>query len=129
MNHFKRIRLRSRPLCTLLATILFVAFAALGSPLFAQEAPQGPIAPPPEHHVTRIGNEPEPPAPPSLPEAEIISRFAHKEDEYLQTRLRFTYRKTIRIQEFGPDGKPSGEYVLVLELARDADGKVYEKVA
>jgi len=129
MNRFKRIRLRSLTLCTLLATIFFVAFAALGAPLFAQEAPQGPIAPPPEHHVTRIGNEPTPPAPPSLPEAEIISRFAHKEDEYLQTRLRFTYRKTVRIQEFGLDGKPSGEYVLVLEPARDADGKVYEKVA
>src|SRR5215470_16381382 len=129
MNHYKRIPLRSRTFCTLLAAVFFVACVAPSTSLFAQDAPQGPIAPPPEHHVTRIGNEPTPPAPPSLPEAEIITRFAHKEDEYLQTRMRFTYRKTIRIQEFGPDGKPSGEYVLVLEPARDADGKVYEKVA
>lgn len=83
---------------------------------------------PPEHHVTRIGNEPEPPAPPSLPEAEIIRRFSQKEDEYLLSRTRYAYRKTIRIQEFGLDGKPAGEYVLVQEPARDADGKLYEKV-
>jgi len=102
---------------------------ALGFPLFAQEAPQGPLTPPPEHHVTRIGNEPEPPAPPSLPEDEIIRRFTQKEDLYLATRAHYTYRKTIRIQEFGPDGKPAGEYDLVLEPARDADGKLYERVA
>jgi hypothetical protein len=86
------------------------------------------MAPPPDHHVTRIGNEPEPPAPPSLPEPEIIQRFAKKEDEYLFSRTHYTYRKTIRIEEFGPDVKPSGEFVLVTEPARGADGKLFEKV-
>ena len=86
------------------------------------------MAPPPDHHVVRIGNEPEPPAPPLLPEAEIIKRFSQKEDEYLAMRPRFTYKKTIRIEEFSPDGKVAGEYVLVTEPARDADGKLYEKV-
>ena len=86
------------------------------------------MAPPPDHHVVRIGNEPEPPAPPSLPESEIIRRFSQKEDEYLATRMHFTYQKTIRIEEFTPDGKLSGEYVLVMEPARDQDGKLYEKV-
>ncbi|HXY26054.1 MAG TPA: hypothetical protein VEI73_15465 [Candidatus Acidoferrum sp.] len=110
--------------------LLFVATAVFqAAPLFAQDAPVGPMTPPPEHHVTRIGNEPEPPAPPSLPEDEIIRRFTQKEDEYLATRTRYTYRKTIRVQEFGRDGKPAGEYDLVLEPARDADGKLYEKVA
>ena len=96
--------------------------------LLAQDAPQGPMAPPADHHVVRIGNEPVPPAPPSLPEAEIIRRFSQKEDEYLATRMHFTYKKTIRIEEFTPDGKLSGEYVLVMEPARDEDGKLYEKV-
>jgi len=98
------------------------------SSLLAQDAPQGPMAPPADHHVVRIGNEPVPPAPPSLPEAEIIRRFSQKEDEYLATRMHFTYKKTIRIEEFTPDGKLSGEYVLVMEPARDEDGKLYEKV-
>lgn len=118
-----------RPYSTPLhAMFLLGALAFGGVPLFAQDAPQGPMAPPPDHHVTRIGNEPEPPAPPSLPEPEIIQRFAKKEDEYLFSRTHYTYRKTIRIEEFGPDGKPSGEFVLVTEPARDADGKLFEKV-
>lgn len=99
-----------------------------GTPLGGQETPQGPLAPPPEHHVTRIGNEPEPPAPPSLPEPEIIRRFSQKEDQYLLSRTRYIYRKTIRIQEFGPDGQPSGEFVVVTQPARDAEGKLFEKV-
>jgi hypothetical protein len=100
----------------------------LGAPLDAQDAPQGPIAPPPEHHVTRIANESEPPAPPSLPEAEIIRRFAQKEDEYIRSGPRYTYRRTVRIQEFGPDGQPSGEFVVVTQPGREVDGKPFEKV-
>lgn len=120
-----------RSLCNLRfpVALLFLLALTLGaSSLLAQDAQQGPIAPPPDHHVIRIGNEPEPPAPPSLPEPEIIRRFSQKEDEYLGMRMHFTYKKTIRIEEFGPDGKPSGEYVLVMEPARDEDGKLYEKV-
>ncbi len=120
---------RHRNASSLLLALSFLSALSLGAAaLLAQDAPQGPIAPPPDHHVTRIGNEPEPPAPPSLPESEIIKRFSQKEDEYLLTRTHFTYKKTIRIEEFGPDGKPSGEYVLVMEPARDPDGKLYEKV-
>jgi uncharacterized protein YlzI (FlbEa/FlbD family) len=111
------------------AALLFLSALTFGASSFlAQDAPQGPIAPPPDHHVIRLGNEPEPPAPPSLPEPEIIRRFSQKEDEYLATRTHFTYKKTIRIEEFSPDGKPSGEFVLMMEPARDADGKLYEKV-
>ena len=124
-----RLILCRRHFAAILHGLFFLGALALwGTPLFAQDAPQGPIAPPPEHHVTRIGNEPEPPAPPSLPESEIIQRFTKKEDEYLLSRTHFTYRKTIRIEEFGPDGKPSGEFVLITEPARDADGKLFEKV-
>src|SRR5438309_7895573 len=108
--------------------VLFILAAIQGSPLHAQDAPQGPLAPPPEHHVTRVGNVSEPEAPPSLPEAEIIKHFSGKEDEYILSRTRYTYRKTIRIQEFGPDGQPSGEFVLVTQPSRDVDGKLFEKV-
>jgi len=112
-----------------LPTIVFLTLAAIhGSPLRAQDAPQGPVAPPPEHHVTRIGNESEPEAPPSLPEAEIVKSFSQKEDQYILWRTRYTYRKTIQIQEFGADGKPSGEFVLVTQPGRDAEGKLFEKV-
>ncbi len=104
------------------------AFFLQGLPLCAQETPAGPLAPPPEHRVTRMGNEPVPEAPPSLPEAEIIKRFSQKEEEYLLARTRYTYKRTVRIQEFGPDGQSAGEYVVVTQPARDIDGKYFEKV-
>ena len=110
------------------AAILLGAMALQALPLRAQDAQQGPIAPPPDHHVTRVTSGTAPEAPPSLPEGEIIKRFAEKEDEYLQARTHYTYRRTVRIQEFGPDGQPDGEYVMVTEPARDVDGKFFEKV-
>jgi hypothetical protein len=110
------------------AVIFLLGSSIQGLPLKAQAGQQGPIAPPPDHHVTRIGNESEPEAPPALPEAEITKRFSLKEDEYILSRTRYTYRKTIRIQEFGPDGQPAGEFVLVTQPGRDADGKMVEKV-
>lgn len=119
---------RDSSLGWVLLCVFLLAMTLGASALMAQDAPQGPLPPPPDHHVTRIGNEPEPPAPPSLPESEIIQRFSRKEDEYLATRTHFTYKKTIRIEEFTPDGKPSGEFVVVMEPARDADGKLYERV-
>ncbi len=70
----------------------------------------------------------EPEAPPALPEAEIIKRFTDKEENYLLARTNYSYRRTVRIQEFGPDGQPSGEFVVVTQPARDADGKYFEKV-
>ncbi len=120
---------RHKQISRALPTIGFLALAAItAAPLCAQDAPQGPLAPPPEHHVTRVGNESEPAAPPSLPEAEIIKRFSQKEDDYILSRTHYSYRKTIRIQEFGPDGQPAGEFVLVTQPGRDADGKPVEKV-
>ena len=93
----------------------------------AQAAQQGPLTPPPEHDVRRIGTEPVPPAPPSIPPEEIIKRFSQKEDEYLVARAGFTYKKTVRLEEFGPDGKRSGELSLVIEGKPGPDGKIYEK--
>ena len=85
------------------------------------------MAPAPEHHVTRIEGVPEPVAPPSLPPAEIIQAFSKKEETYQATRPQFSYRKTIHIQEFGPDGRPSGEYLATYDAVRTGDGKFYER--
>jgi hypothetical protein len=109
-----------RWLCAATA-VLSLACAAQG-----QEA-TGPMAAAPEHHVTRITNIPTPPAPPSLPEDQIIQRFTQKEDEFVRARSRYTYKKTVRIEEFGPDGQPAGEYVVVTQPARNPDGTSYEK--
>jgi len=128
MNQARRLRCYKQFSFLLPAVVILAAAALQGSPVRAQDAPQGPIAPPPEHHVTRVGTEAEPEAPPSLPEAEIVKRFSQKEDEYILSRTHYSYRKTIRIQEFGADGQPSGEFVLVTQPGRDAEGKPFEKV-
>jgi len=93
----------------------------------AQENGPGPLTPPPEHTVRRVVGVPQPEAPPTLPAAQIIKAFVQKEDLYQATRPAYAYRKTIRIQEFGPDGKPTGEYNATYDAVRSGDGKVYEK--
>lgn len=93
----------------------------------AANAQEGPLTPPPEHNVHRVGTEPVPPAPPALPPEEIIKRFAQKEDEYIVARGAYGYKKTVRLEEFAPDGQPAGQLLLVTEAVRGEDGRVREK--
>ena len=115
----------------LLAISFLVIFilALSGRRASAQDA-QGPLAPPPseEHKVRRLGTEPEPPAPPSLPPDEIIRRFSEKEDRFLAARPNYGYRKVIRIDEFGADGNPAGQFLMVTETMRAPNGQVINKV-
>jgi hypothetical protein len=112
----------SLPIALALTLIVFCAAS-----LFAQENAPGPLAPPPEHEVKRVVGVPQPEAPPSLPPAEIIQGFTKKEELFQAARPQYAYRKTIRIQEFGPDGKPAGEFTATYDAVRSADGKIYEK--
>lgn len=93
----------------------------------AQDAQSGPLTPPPEHNVRRIGTEPVPATPPALPPEEMIKRFSQKEDEYLAARAGYTYKKTVRLEEFGPDGKQSGQLLVVTEATLGANGKLRER--
>jgi len=132
MNAFAdHLRLRSRGLGRVIALFVFsiVVPALSGWRVDAQDA-QGPLTPAPseEHNVRRLGTEPEPPAPPSLPADEIIRRFSQKEDQFFAARPNYGYRKTIRIDEFGADGKPAGRFLLVTETTRAANGQVINKV-
>ena len=108
---------------------LLAAFLCISgsSGLFAQEQAPGPLTPPPEHSVRRVVGVAEAEAPPSMPPGLIIKAFAQKEEDYQAARPQFAYRKTIRIQEFAPDGSPSGEYTATYDAARTSDGKIYEK--
>jgi hypothetical protein len=94
----------------------------------AQESPQAPMTPPPEHEVRRMGTVPEAPALPSIPPDEIIKRFAQKEDQYLTARAGYGYRKTIRITEYDHDGKLVGEFQSVSEMMRAPNGRAVSKV-
>jgi hypothetical protein len=111
-----------------LTGFLLVLFCICGAPIVrGQENAPGPLQPPPEHDVKRVVGVPEPEAPPSLPPEQIIQRFAKKEELYAGVRPTFSYTKTIRVQEFGPDGRPTGEFLATYEGMRSSDGKLYER--
>lgn len=113
---------------TLRACLALSVLLGVNPHLRAQQPPEGPMAPPPEHHVERIGNTSDPGEPPTLPIDQVIKKLTQQEDAYAVARSHYTYRKTIRIQEFGPDGKPAGEYVMVTEPGRDPDGGAFDRV-
>jgi hypothetical protein len=110
--------------------VLAIFSGAAGARTASAQDSQGPLTPAPaeEHNVRRLGTEPEPPAPPSLPPDEIIRRFSAKEDLFIAARPNYGYRKTVRIEEFGDDGKPAGQFLLVTEITRAANGQVISKV-
>jgi hypothetical protein len=113
-----------------LAFLVFVIFVpALSAGRADAQDAQGPLTPPPsaEHNVRRLGTEPEAPAAPSLPPDEIIRRFSQKEDLFLSARPGYGYRKTIRIDEFGPDGKQIGQFSMTTEATRASNGQMISK--
>jgi hypothetical protein len=111
-----------------LISVGMTAALALGAPHVRAQS-NAPLTPPPpeEHDVKRMGTEPEAPAPPSLPPEEIIRKFSQKEDQFVSVRPTYGCRKTIRIEEFGPDGKPAGQFLWVTETTRAANGQVISK--
>jgi hypothetical protein len=106
---------------------LWLVLCFWGAGVRAQDAPKGPLAPPPDHEVKRVAGVEPVDVPPAIPAEEIIKRFSQKEDEYAAARGRYGYHKTIRVEEFGEDGKPSGQFVAELEARRGKDGVLYER--
>src|SRR5579862_7458866 len=101
-----------------LAALALSLWGATGVPVAAQ---QGPLAPPKMPEVVRIPTNPAPEKAPIPPE-EIIRRFSAQEDEYARAVGNYTYRRTVRLQELGPDGKPSGQSEVVTEIVVGDDG-------
>src|SRR5215475_4848645 len=126
MNHCP-----ANPTLLRMPALFFIAlvsvFLAIPWATRAQDDSPRPMTPPPEHKVERITGVPQPEAPPSLPPAQIIAAFTKKEDLYRAQRPLFSYRRTVRIQEFGPDGRPSGEFNATYQAARNSNGQLYEK--
>src|SRR5205823_13503620 len=90
----------------------FLMLAASGTgflvgPLAAQE-PAGPQTPPKAPDIVRIPARPDAPAQqPSIAPDEIIRRFSAQEDEFARVFVTYGYRKTVRLEEIGADGKAS----------------------
>jgi hypothetical protein len=103
---------------------LALVFAVAPSSLLAQGA--GPMQP---AESTKFPTPPAPskPDPPTLPADEIVRRFAAREDEMARAIKGYTFQKDVRLQEIGPDNKPTGQLEFVTQLRFSTDGKTYEK--
>jgi hypothetical protein len=101
-----------------LAAVLTVGLAAMPA---AAQSPAGPTNLPAPPDVVRLPNRPAPEKAP-LPPEEIIKRFGQYEDALSLAFGNFTYRRTIRLEEFGGDGKASGRSEAVTQMTVEADG-------
>jgi hypothetical protein len=121
--------MKTRPLLHLLvfgATILGCVACAT---LRAQDA-AGPQAPVKTPQVIRIPTTANPAADaPAIPPEEIIRRFSAEEDEAARAVARYVYRKSVRIEELGPDGKAAGLEEVVVTPVISADGVRWQRPA
>jgi hypothetical protein len=103
---------------------LALFFVAAPASLRAQAA--GPMQPP---ESTKFPAPPPPskPEPPTVAPDEIIRRFAAKEDEMVRAIKGYTFQKDVRVQEIGPDNKPTGQLEVITQLRISPEGKLYEK--
>jgi hypothetical protein len=58
----------------------------------------------------------------------IIEKFAQKESEFLLARERYTYRQTVRVEDFDGGGTPGGRYDLVSDIIFTGAGKRTERI-
>lgn len=101
----------------ILALVFLIAAASgaslVNAPLAAQE-PAGPQTPPKAPDIVRIPAHPDAPAQqPSIAPDEIIRRFSAQEDEFARVFITYGYRKSVRLEEIGPDGKASGQAEII----------------
>lgn len=102
-------------------SIAALALLLGGGRLGSLAAQQGPIAPPKMPEVVRIPTNPAPEKAP-IPPDEIVRRFSAQEDAYARALGNYTYRRTVRLEELGPDGRPAGQSEVVSEIVVGDDG-------
>jgi len=109
----------------------FCGLLALGalvlSSLPARAQNEDPLTPAPPRAVRSISREGSAPPPPPLPPEKIIESFAAREDEYLRANSLFGFKRSIRLQEFDPEGQQSAETSLASQIFLADNGKRYER--
>jgi hypothetical protein len=88
----------------------------------------GPITPPPPatRDVKKLpDNKPEAPA---LPPEEIIKRFSESESRLKKVYDTAVYNFAVRVQQFTPDGDPSGEVQLSSQVYTKPDGGRFARI-
>ena len=62
-----------------------------------------------------------------MPPAEMIRRIAAKEDDMARAFVGYSFQKSVRLEEIGPDNKPAGQIEIVTQQFAGPDGKLNEK--
>jgi hypothetical protein len=111
-----------------LTAILISISLGIGAASLAAQAKQGPLPPPAEGKVIKIPAGPGKVEAPPVPPEEIIRAFTQKEEVFLQARAGYSFQKTVRIVEYGEDGKSVGEFQYTTEGKINSDGNYYERI-
>lgn len=67
-------------------------------------------------------------AQPPVPVEEIIRRFAAQEGEFKRARDNYTYKQSVRVQEFDAFGVSGGEFTRLSEIVFTPEGARFERV-
>jgi hypothetical protein len=111
---------------TLAAGSLLAALLTAGASFVRAQA-SGPMAPP-------ASRAPAPPPtvsksePPPIPPEEMIRRFAEKEDAMVRAMAGLSFQQSMRLEEVGEDGKPTGQVEIVSMQFPGPDSKRYQKI-
>ena len=93
-------------------TSLLLTIAAAGVSVLRLEAqePSGPQTPPKPPEIVRIPTRSGAPTEqPPIAAVEIIRRFSAQEDQLARLFTSYSYRKMVRLEELGADGKVAGQ--------------------
>ena len=94
----------------IVACAMVAAGTGLSAPPLAAQEPAGPQKGAKSPDIVRIPTQPAPSTDQSpIPPDEIIRRFSANEDELARVFATYGYRKTVRLEEVGDDGKVSGQ--------------------
>jgi hypothetical protein len=105
---------------------LLLAWLVIPSVRLAAQG-NGPLTPAPPREVRKISGENHP-EPLPIPADQIIHSMAVKEDEFLHAHPAYSFKRSIRFEEFPADGEAGGSIVLESDIFLAANGKRYERV-
>ncbi len=112
----------NRHILVVAATAAIIWAWGLRVPLAAQ-GPTGPQTPQKQPEIIRIPTRPAAPTDqPPVAVDEIIRRFSAQEDELARLMPTYGYRKTVRLEEIGSDGKISGQAEISASSGVTSDG-------
>ncbi len=110
----------------LAAGSLLAVLLTAGASFVRAQGP-GPMAPPASRAPAPPPAVSKPETPPIPPE-EMIRRFAQKEDAMIRAMAGLSFQQSMRLEEVGEDGKPSGQVEIVSSQFPGPDGKRYQKI-